>query len=122
MGIKLFDSELKIMDILWNEGDKSAKELADVLAGAVGWSKTTTYTVIKKCIEKGAVTRSEPAFICHAAVSKEEARASETNELINKLYDGSPDQLIASLLGGGELSDARIERLRQYVRNEGSAK
>jgi predicted transcriptional regulator len=117
MGIKLFDSELKIMDSLWNEGDKSAKELAGVLAETVGWSKTTTYTVIKKCIEKGAVTRSASAFICHAAVTKEEARAAETNELINKLYDGSSDRLIASLLGSGELSDAKIEQLRQYVRD-----
>ena len=55
MEIKLFDSELKVMDILWKEGDTSAKEIAEKLNEQVGWSKTTTYTVIKKCIDKGAV-------------------------------------------------------------------
>ena len=53
MEIKLFDSELKVMDILWKEGDTSAKEIAEKLNEQVGWSKTTTYTVIKKCIDKG---------------------------------------------------------------------
>lgn len=115
MEIKLFDSELKIMDILWNEGDKSAKELADTLGRLVGWSKTTTYTVIKKCLDKGAVTRSDPGFICHAVVTKEEARSMETAELINKLYDGSSDQLIASLLGRKNLSPQEIGKLRQFV-------
>ena len=54
MEIKLFDSELKVMDILWKEGDTSAKDIAEILNRQVGWSKTTTYTVIKKCINKGA--------------------------------------------------------------------
>ena len=58
MEFKLFDSELKVMDILWKEGDTSAKEIAEKLNEQVGWSKTTTYTVIKKCIDKGAVGRS----------------------------------------------------------------
>ena len=61
MEIKLFDSELKVMDILWKEGDTSAKDTAEILNRQVGWSKTTTYTVIKKCINKGATGRSEPA-------------------------------------------------------------
>ena len=68
MEFKLFDSELKVMDILWKEGDTSAKEIAEKLNEQVGWSKTTTYTVIKKCIDKGAVGRSEPGFICRARI------------------------------------------------------
>lgn len=119
MEIKLFDSELKIMDILWNEGDKSAKELADILGKLTGWSKTTTYTVIKKCLDKGAVTRSDPGFICHAVVTKEEAQEMETAELINKLYDGSSDQLVASLLGRKCLSPQEINKLRRFVEEMG---
>ena len=44
---KLYDSELKIMEILWREGETTAKEIAAELAKSVGWSKTTTYTVLK---------------------------------------------------------------------------
>lgn len=45
--MKLFDSELKVMQVLWENGDTSAKDIAAVLGKQVGWSKTTTYTVIK---------------------------------------------------------------------------
>lgn len=116
MDVKLFDSELKIMDILWNEGNKTAKELAKILNEQVGWSKTTTYTVIKKCLGKGIITRSEPNFVCSAAVAKEQVQEAETAELINKMYDGSADQLIASLLDRKQLSSQEIERLRELVK------
>lgn len=50
MAIKLFDSELKVMDVLWTEGDMTAKQISDVLKAAIGWNMNTTYTVVKKCI------------------------------------------------------------------------
>ena len=53
MNIKLFDSEIKVMEVLWKEGDLTAKQLADILSEKIGWNKNTTYTVIKKCISKG---------------------------------------------------------------------
>ena len=44
MEIKLFDSELKVMEVLWDLGDASAKTLAEILGKTVGWSKTTSLT------------------------------------------------------------------------------
>ena len=113
--VKLFDSELKVMDILWKEGDVRAKHIADVLAQEVGWNKNTTYTLIKRCIKKGAIERSEPHFMCHALISKEEVQEAETNELINKIYDGSADKLFAALLSRKKLSAEQIEKLKQIV-------
>ena len=57
--VKLFDSELKVMDVLWREGDVTAKYIADILTGELGWNKNTTYTLIKRCMKKGAIARSE---------------------------------------------------------------
>ena len=113
--IKLFDSELKVMDILWKEGDVQAKHIADVLTKELGWNKNTTYTLIKRCIKKGAIERSEPNFMCHALIPKEEVQEAETNELINKIYDGSADKLFAALLSRKKLSAEEIEKLRQIV-------
>ena len=42
MAIKLFDSELKVMDVLWKEGDKTAKQISDILKGEIGWNMNTT--------------------------------------------------------------------------------
>ena len=52
--MKLFDSELKVMEVLWEEGPVPARRVVEVLSQRVGWNKNTTYTVIKKCMEKGA--------------------------------------------------------------------
>lgn len=112
---KLFDSELKVMEVLWREGDLTAKRISDVLKESIGWNMNTTYTVIKKCIAKGAIERREPHFLCHALITKEEARRTETKALIGKLFDGSPDLLFASLLGRENLSHEQIERLRKMA-------
>lgn len=115
MTVKLFDSELKVMDVLWREGDQTAKRISDILKAETGWNMNTTYTVIKKCVAKGAVRRSEPSFLCHALISKAEVQAAETEELIGKLFDGSPDLLFASLLNSKKLSAEQLERLRQII-------
>lgn len=115
MQIKLFDSELKIMDVLWKNGDITAKRIAEILKDQVGWNKTTTYTLIKRCIDKGAIERIEPKFVCHPLVTIEQARELETTELINKMYDGAADQLVASILGRKKLSPEEIKRLKQLV-------
>ena len=61
---KLFDSERKVMEVLWREGDMTAGRLAKILKEEIGWNRNTTYTVIKKCVEKGAIERQEPNFFC----------------------------------------------------------
>ena len=115
MEIKLVDSELKVMDVLWKKGDATAKYIAGVLTKELGWNVNTTYTLIKRCIKKGAIKRSEPNFMCHALIPKEDVQEAETNELINKVYDGSTDKLFAALLGRKKLTAEQIEKLRQIV-------
>ena len=115
MSVKLFDSELKIMNVLWQEGDCTAKHISDVLKEETGWNMNTTYTLIKRCISKGVIKRSEPNFMCHALIPKEEVQEAETNELIDKIYDGSADKLFAALLGRKKLSKEQIQKLKDIV-------
>lgn len=113
--MKLFDSELKVMDVLWREGDLPAKAIARTLTEEIGWNVNTTYTLIKRCIAKEAIERSEPGFMCRALVSKEQVQQEETQELIDKVFDGSADKLFASLLGGRRISREQLERLRSMI-------
>lgn len=115
MDKKLFDSELKVMNVLWKEGDTTAKYISDILKEEVGWNMNTTYTIIKRCMKKGAIERKEPNFMCHALVSKEEIQEQQTDELINKVFDGSTNQLFASLIGRKKLSTKQMEALKKIV-------
>ena len=112
---KLFDSELKVMNIIWREGEVPARKIAKELAQEVGWNVNTTYTLIKRCIKKGAVERREPGFMCRALIPQEAVQEAETNELIDRVYDGCADKLFAALLGRKKLTAGQIEQLRQSV-------
>lgn len=115
MDIKLFDSELKVMGVLWREGDITAKRISDILKEEAGWNMNTTYTLIKRCIGKGAIERREPHFICHALIPRDEVQAAETDEFIDRIYDGSVDKLFAALIGRRKLSAEQIVRLKKIV-------
>ncbi len=115
METKIFDSELKIMDILWTAGELPAREIAALAADQVGWSKTTTYTVLKKCVEKGLLERRDPGFLCRPLLTRQDAQRRETRDLIDRMYGGSADRLVASLLEGKTLSTQELQRLRQLV-------
>ena len=115
MSVKLFESELKVMELLWKEGDLPAKEIAARLKEQVNWSKTTTYTVLKKCVEKQAVSRTDPGYLCRPLISRKEEQKAATEDLIERMYGGSRDLLIASLLGKQEMKPEEIARLKQMV-------
>ena len=98
MEIKLFDSEIKIMEIIWENEPVCAKELSQMAAESIGWNKNTTYTVLKKLVEKKAVKRDEPKFMCTSLIKKEDICKTETRSLINKLYGGSKKAFFAAFV------------------------
>jgi len=113
--VKLQDSEIKVMDVLWRRGDLPARDIAAQLKVQIGWNVNTTYTLIKRCAAKGAIERIEPGFICHALVPKEQVQQEETQELIDKVFDGSADKLFAALVGGKRVSAEQLKRLRDMI-------
>ena len=112
---KLFDSELKVMEIVWANEPVSAKQISLSAANTIGWNKNTTYTVIKKLEAKGFIRREEPGFICTAVVSQDEIQKSETQSLVNKLFGGSKKALFSALLEDETLSADDIQDLREMI-------
>lgn len=112
---KLFDSEAKVMEILWEKGAISAKEISLIAADTIGWNKNTTYTVIKKLEAKGFIRRDEPGFICTPLVSREEIQKSEASSLLKKFFGGSRKALFSALLEDEKLSDKEIKELKDLI-------
>ena len=112
---KIFDSEAKVMEILWERGPLSAKEISLIAADSIGWNKNTTYTVIKKLETKGFIRRDEPGFICTPLISREEIRKNEAVSILNKFFGGSRKALFSALLEDEKLSDQELEELRDLI-------
>jgi len=117
--VKVFDSELKVMEALWKEGELTAGQLAAMLKEQTGWNRNTTYTIIKKLIDKGAVERCGANFTCKALITKEQVRQAEAAELIGILFDGSAEVFLSAFLSGKRLSEDEISRLKQLVERLG---
>lgn len=109
--MKLAESERHIMEQLWENGEMTAKEIAAVLNKKIGWSKTTTYTMLTRCAEKGYLRRENPNFRCSAILTKEEVARQETDALIEKNFGGCPDLLVAALIDRKKLSKKQMDAL-----------
>ena len=96
--IKIFNSEMHLMNKIWDEGTIKAVDLANWALENLGWKKNTTYTVIKKLVDKRAVLRSE-----------------ETSELVEKMFKGSMSLFLTSLFENQELTKEEIKTLRELI-------
>ena len=93
--IRLHEGELNVMELLWSNQSLSAKDIAKIIKDYIGWEKNTTYTVIKRLIDKGAVVREEPGFICKAVVTKAEIQRIEAKALFEAWNGMSSEQKTA---------------------------
>lgn len=110
---KVFESEYRFCLILWENEPIRSMELAKKCKEKLGWSKTTTYTVIKRLGERG-VLKNENTIVS-SLVSKEEVQLSELDELMEKRFEGSLPAFIAAFARRQSLSDKDIEEIRRII-------
>ncbi len=111
----LFDSEAKVMEILWERSPISAKEISLIAAETIGWNKNTTYTVIKKLEAKGFLRREDPGFLCTPLISKNQIQKAEAASLLKKVFGGSRQALFSALLEEEPLSREELDQLRRLI-------
>ena len=117
--IKLFEGELKLMELLWEHEGATAKELS-LLAGAkIGWNKNTTYTVIKKLVTKGAIERTDPGFFCRSLIGRGTAGREEAREVVRSFFGGSVKALFSAFMNDETLSREEAAELRKLIDEHG---
>ena len=114
---KLFESEAKVMEIIWAKAPISAKDISLIAAEKIGWNKNTTYTVVKKLEAKGFIKRQDPGFICTPLISQNQMQKVEAVSLVKKVFGGSRKALFSALLEDEPLSDEEINELRKLIDN-----
>jgi len=110
---KIFESEYRFCLILWENEPIASGELAKLCSEKLGWSKTTTYTVIKRLSDRGVVKNENT--IVTSLVSKEEAQTAEIDELVEKRFEGSLPAFIAAFTKRKELSASEIAEIRKII-------
>ena len=110
---KIFESEYRFCLILWEHEPLPSAELARLCREKLGWSRTTTYTVIHRLSERGVVKNENG--IVSSLVSKDDVQASELDALVEKTFEGSLPAFIAAFTRRTDLSQAEIDQLRAMI-------
>lgn len=113
---KVFESEYRFCLILWENEPIGSTELAKICKEKLGWSRTTTYTVIKRLSDRGVVVNENA--VVRSLISKEEIQKAEIDELVQKKFEGSLPDFIATFTKHQKLTDEEIKQIRNLIDKE----
>ena len=110
---KIFESEYRFCLILWEHEPVGSTKLVELCKGQLGWSKATTYTVIRRLAERG-VLKNENAIVM-SLISKEEAQKSRLDEMVEETFEGSMPAFIAAFSRSKKLTRAEVNQLKALI-------
>jgi len=108
---KLFDAEYKLMEILWDHAPVNSTQLVNLCLEKLGWNKSTTYTVLRKLKNKGAVGHENA--VVSVILTREEAIREEGRELERRAGGLTP--FMVAFMGGRKLTAKEAEELKKLI-------
>ncbi|HEV2482543.1 MAG TPA: BlaI/MecI/CopY family transcriptional regulator [Puia sp.] len=117
--IKPTESELEILQVLWEKDQASVREVHEELLRSKDVGYTTTLKLMQIMFEKGLVKRDDSfkTHIYQATVSKEKTQKHLVGKMINTLFGGSPAVLVLQALGNHKASPAELEEIQRLLNN-----
>jgi BlaI family penicillinase repressor len=117
MAIKIGNLQLKIMRVLWEHGEATARQITDAVSKIEPVAHSTIQTLLRKLEVKKAVAYEERdrTFVFRALVSESEITQSATKDLISRVFHGSLSGLVAHVLENEDISDEEMAKLRQLI-------
>lgn len=110
---KIFESEYRFCLILWENEPVSSRELSELCKEKLGWSKTTTYTVIKRLSDRGVVKNENT--VVTSLISKEQAQRAEVDEMLESRFEGSLPAFIAAFSKKKKLTEKEIQQIIDII-------
>ena len=110
---KVFESEYRMCLILWENEPIKSPELAKLCAKRLGWSRTTTYSVIHRLEERGVLVNENA--VVRSLYTKEEIQSAEMEEMMEKTFEGSVPAFLAAFAKSRRLSEDDIAKIRAII-------
>ena len=115
------DGGLQVMELLWEgdvldeNGEIRAIDLANILKDRYNTSKTSAYTFFSRLIDKGALSRRYPNYTISVLVSREDALYNKQREVFNKLFKGSLLNMCKTFLTNEDISKEELDEMRKLI-------
>ena len=121
--LMLFESEYKLMDIIWDNEPVRSGELVKMCEKAFDWKKSTTYTVLSKLAAKGIASNVDS--VVTSVIPREKIREAESEELVKRSFGGSLPAFVNAFLSNGSITESEaeelIELIETHIKDKGAA-
>ena len=114
----LTPTEWHLMECLWEESPRTGREAVEYMKEHVGWSRSTTLTMLRRMSEKGMIDcREENGMKAYAPlIPRDAAVQRETDSFLSRVYQGSVSTLVNAITKKQKLSKAEIDELYAIIR------
>ncbi len=116
--IKPTESEMEILNVIWDKGQATVREVHDVLEAQKQSGYTTTLKLMQIMFEKGLLEREATgkSHVYKAVIKREEAQGQMLQRMIDNVFSGSASQLVMQALGHHKSSPEELEEIRNYLK------
>ena len=111
--LRLAEGEYRFACIVWEHEPLPSGRLVELSQRELGWKKSTTYTVLKKLVDRGILC-NENAVVT-AAVPKEQILREESRAVVERTFEGSLPSFLAHFMGGKTISEAEADELKAII-------
>ena len=111
--LRLAEGEYRFACIVWEHEPLPSGRLVELSQRELGWKKSTTYTVLKKLVDRG-ILRNENAVVT-AAIPKEQILREESRAVVERTFEGSLPSFLAHFMGGKTISDDEADELKAVI-------
>lgn len=120
----LTSAEWSLMECLWEQAPRTGREVVEYLREQVGWSRSTTLTMLRRMSEKGVIRCevSDGLKTYSPLVGREDAVLRETEDFFGRVYKGSVSMMMSAITKKQELSKEEIDELYAILRRAEEAK
>jgi BlaI family penicillinase repressor len=116
--ISLTNAEWNLMECLWEASPRTGREATEYLQKHVGWTRSTTLTMLRRMTKKGLIRceDNEGIKVYSPLIKREDAVIRETDDFLNRVYKGSISLMMSAITKKQELTKEEIEELYAILR------
>lgn len=116
--IKPTESELEILNVIWDKGQATVREVHEVLEVQKQSGYTTTLKLMQIMFDKGLLEREAAgkSHVYRAAIGREAAQGQMLQRMIDNVFNGSASSLVMQALGHRKSSPEELEAIRNYLK------
>ena len=111
--LKLSESEYRFAAIVWDNEPVRSGDLVTICEKHLGWKKSTTYTVLKRLCERDILENKDA--IVTALIKQEQVQRFESEQLINRTFDGSLPRFLTAFMNDKKLSNLEADKLKKLI-------